>query len=515
METPSSALPAGTQLKSPTNVYNIIKVLGAGGFGITYLATVDIIAAGVPAKALVAIKEHFLSNDCDRDNATLSVSYSRPSASRVQNSLKDFIAEARRLQTIAGKHRGIVNVSEVFEANNTAYYVMEYLHGTSLNEYVKQHTGGLSAAEAMQIIIPVVDAVAFLHVNRITHLDIKPANIMLSKTADGALNPTLIDFGLSKHYNSDGSATATINTLGFSDGYSPVEQYIGISEFSPTADVYSLAATLLFCLTGSIPPKSNEISADVVNSLLPASMPKSLRRAISKATSMRIAERYANASQLYEALTGRKLQHSPLSTEIEDKKCTDQQECETTIANENSETDNTSVQVPDDDESTVVSIKSKKHEQKADLTTDLSDIDILTGKHDDKKTEKESRRKQTDTDSGGIHSQSENSNNGDKMRKWTMAIVIVLISAALGAGCWYWFFNGDNGDSESMAADAERYVQLEEEVNEAFQNHEYNPEAYNEAAYEFEEFKRKMSRRYNTPSLENEFESACREERNK
>ncbi len=503
METPTSALPAGTMLKSPSNVYNIIKTLGAGGFGITYLATVDITAAGVPAKALVAIKEHFLSNDCDRVGSSLSVSYSKPSASRVQNSLKDFIAEARRLQPIAGKHPDIVNVSEVFEANNTAYYVMEYLHGKSLKDYVSEHNSALSLAEAMQIIVPVIDAVAFLHVNRITHLDIKPANIMLSKKGDGKLIPTLIDFGLSKHYNSDGSATATVNMLGFSDGYSPVEQYIGITEFSPTADVYSLAATLLFCLTGQTPPKSNEVNASVIGSLLPASTPKSVRRAIIKAMSMRIADRYADASQLYEALTGRKLHYTPLSGETgEDKN-----------AGHNS---------PDDDEETELngSLKATGDDIVMVMTLDDNnagkdsgrsggkDESVSHGGHKDNRKKQKDEKDRSDDSRPGI---SDGSNG--RMRKVLTIIIILIVSIAIGVSIWYCFFYG-NGIPESMNADAERYVQLEYEVDETFRNHEYDPEAYAEAVKEFDDFKDEISTRYNTPLLKNEFESACRKERN-
>lgn len=495
-------------LKSPSNVYNIIKTLGAGGFGITYLATVDITAAGVPAKALVAIKEHFLSNDCDRDGSSLSVSYSRPSASRVQNSRKDFIAEARRLQPIAGKHPGIVNVSEVFEANNTAYYVMEYLHGKSLRDYVMEHNGALSVAEAMQIIVPLIDAVAFLHANHITHLDIKPANIMLSKKSDGKQIPTLIDFGLSKHYNSDGSATATINTLGFSDGYSPVEQYIGITEFSPTADVYSLAATLLFCLTGQTPPKSNEINASVIGSLLPASTPKSVRRTIIKAMSMRIADRYADASQLYEALTGRKLHYSSLSAETGDDKNAGHHSPADDEETELSASLKTAGANAVDDIATVITLHD---DDETEIDRGRSDRKEKSSSHSDRKDRRKIEKDKNDH-SGGSH-QAVPDGSAGRMHKALTITIILIVSIAIGAGVWYCFFHG-NGIPDSIKTDAERYVQLEYEVDETFSNREYDPEAYDETVKEFEEFKEEISTRYNTPRLKNEFESACRKERN-
>lgn len=111
--------------------------------------------------------------------------YSQPARDRVERSKKDFTGEARRLSSISGKHQGIVTVSEVFEANNTAYYAMEMLEGMSLKEYVDAH-GPLSEQATMQFMMPIIDAVAFLHRNRITHLDIKPQNIMLATDDDGA-----------------------------------------------------------------------------------------------------------------------------------------------------------------------------------------------------------------------------------------------------------------------------------------------------------------------------------------
>lgn len=289
-------------LRSPNHTYNIRSVLGSGGFGITYRATMQITSGtGMPVMAVVAIKEHFLSNDCERDSTTQSVSYSQPARDRVERSRRDFAGEAKRLQTIASGHANIVQVSEVFDANNTSYYVMEYLEGESLADYVKRH-GPLSEQETVGIMHPIIDAVSFLHRNRITHLDIKPANIMLSKDAEGKARPVLIDFGLSKHYNADGSATSTINLQGYSDGYAPVEQYVGISTFSPASDVYSLAATILFCLTGKTPPKSIELTHDAFLRIIPSTTSQRLVIMLEQCLSMSAADRPANASVILSAL---------------------------------------------------------------------------------------------------------------------------------------------------------------------------------------------------------------------
>lgn len=136
-----------------------------------------------------------------------------------------------------------------------------------MRAYVKKN-GKLGEEEMLELMRPIIDAVEFLHKHRMTHLDIKPDNIMLATGEDSRVRPTLIDFGLSKHYGKDGKPTSTINTLGCSDGYAPIEQYGGITTFSPSADVYALGATMLFCLTGKDPKKATEFRGVEKASLL-------------------------------------------------------------------------------------------------------------------------------------------------------------------------------------------------------------------------------------------------------
>ena len=296
----SYELQPGQRLDSGSNQYIIRSVLGSGGFGITYSASFSTTIGSLPVQVIVAIKEHFLKNDCARDDS-LAITYSKPASDRVENSLRTFISEARRLQSISGGHPNIVHVSEVFSANNTAYYVMEYIEGRSLAELVRE-TGPLSWQKTYELMKPIVGAVAYLHNNKITHLDIKPANIMLASEND-SVRPVLIDFGLSKHYNEDGTATSALNIQGYSDGFAPIEQYAGISTFSPMSDVYSLAATIIFCLTGKTPPSALQLDRETADKLIPGDVPPNVRHILLDALKMHPNERINNAGALISALS--------------------------------------------------------------------------------------------------------------------------------------------------------------------------------------------------------------------
>lgn len=261
-----NALKPGCVLNGEQEKYVVESVLGAGGFGITYEVSSEIVHKNIKVKARFALKEHFLSDFCERDEATGMVKYMASAGEKVENSIKDFIGEANRLIRIGKNHPNIVKVNEIFRANGTAYYVMEYLEGETLADCIKRK-GSLTEQETMMIMRPVMEAVAELHKSSLTHLDIKPENIMLTGN-DSGLRPVLIDFGLAKHYDKKGSPTSTINTLGCSHGYSPAEQYAGITVFSPTADIYALGATLFHCLTGNMPAKSTELKPGQLAGLL-------------------------------------------------------------------------------------------------------------------------------------------------------------------------------------------------------------------------------------------------------
>lgn len=303
MQNQTETLAPGTVIRGPERSYTILKVLGRGGFGITYLVSGKVRVGNIVVDVRFAMKEHFISSLCSRDGATKSVQFSAPVADQVGRSMKAFIKESRRLQSLGIEHPNVVRINEVFEANNTAYYVMEYIEGASLQDYVKKH-GPMSADAAKALLQPLIEAVATLHSNNIAHYDIKPANIMLSEEADGSLRPVLIDFGLAKHYDDAGHATSSIAAAGYSPGYAPLEQYAGISSFSPQCDVYALAATLYFCVTGRAPKAAQQLRSDEVRRDLEHILSPQDTDLMVRSLSIMVENRPADAGELSAALYG-------------------------------------------------------------------------------------------------------------------------------------------------------------------------------------------------------------------
>ena len=253
--------------------YQIVRFIGAGGFGCTYEAKHTLL------DSRVALKEFFVNDFCNRDEETGQVSIATQSKVELVGKLKKkFIEEARALFQM--HHPGIVRVIDIFEENGTAYYVMEYVDGQSLGDLVKQR-GCLPEAEAVGYIRQVAEALTYVHgLNRL-HLDIKPGNIMLN--AEG--KAILIDFGASKHYDDEtGENTSTL--LGVNTkGYAPVEQVNqSFTSFSPATDIYALGATLYKLLTGVTPPPSTILHAEEATlAPLPPSVSAATRKAVAAA----------------------------------------------------------------------------------------------------------------------------------------------------------------------------------------------------------------------------------------
>ena len=233
--------------------YRIIKKLGQGGFGITYLAENTLL------ESKVAIKEFFFKECCERDATTSHVTVPTfANRDTVERFKLKFVKEARTIFKL--NHPNIVHILDVFEENDTAYYVMEYIEGESLSDMVTRR-GAIPEAEALGYVKEVAKALMYIHGKHINHLDIKPGNLMRRKE-DGRI--IVIDFGVAKQYDLATSQGTTTTPVGITCGYSPAEQYRknGVQTFSPQSDGYALAATLFKLLTGNTPPEAMEIMDD-------------------------------------------------------------------------------------------------------------------------------------------------------------------------------------------------------------------------------------------------------------
>lgn len=292
-------LQPGTILVSEKRSYKVAGELGAGGYGVTYLAKGKVRVENVTVEATFAIKELFPCEFSRRVGQAVVPDPDR--VAEFARSKADFILEATRLQNISTGHENIVRVNEIFEANGTAYYVMQHIDGQTIYDYIGQN-GPVTAAKAMEMLLPVFDAIEYLHQNRINHFDIKPDNIMLQRTDEG-VNPILIDFGLSIHFKQNGDKTTPKSFFGLSEGYAPIEQYAEIKDFSPASDVYSLAATLVFMLTGEAPAPAPALRIQELRNRLSGVAPDHVAEAICRAMAKSDDQRTPTVNRFREELT--------------------------------------------------------------------------------------------------------------------------------------------------------------------------------------------------------------------
>ncbi len=281
-------LQSGTTLQN--GEYTIEKKLGQGGFGITYLA----FSKGLQCK--LAIKEFFLSSNCMRQTGDVSVHIHSLSLDDFAGFKNRFLSEA---QTLAQFDRipNIVHVKSVFEENNTAYYVMDYLQGETLAQLVKRK-GKLSYEEAMNFMGQLCDATEAIHLKGIIHRDINPSNIII--TPDN--KAVLIDFGTAKEYiQGNTRSTQAIIT----PGYAPEEQYSTKREKGKYTDIYAIGATMYYCLTGEVPTESIDRRSIAIKEpkTLNASIPNNVNNAILKAMSIEVADRYQRVDDFFKTLT--------------------------------------------------------------------------------------------------------------------------------------------------------------------------------------------------------------------
>ena len=240
-----SALGMALKTGATMHEYRIDGVLGEGGFGITYLAT------DVHLNANVAIKEYLPQDIVFRAaDGTVSPMASEHLA-RYKQGLESFLVEARTLASF--RHRAIVRVARFFEANHTAYMVLEVEKGEPLKTWWPQHKP-VPEKTLVELLLPLLDGLAAVHKAGFLHRDIKPDNIQV-RDSDGSL--VLLDFGSAGQT----AAVASHGLVVVTPGYAPLEQY-GLGEQGPWTDLYALGATLYWAVAGKKPPDAETRKTD-------------------------------------------------------------------------------------------------------------------------------------------------------------------------------------------------------------------------------------------------------------
>lgn len=284
------AIEKNHQLQSGTILdgrYEIGSALGEGGFGITYSGT------NVNTGEHVAIKEFFSRDYMGRasDGTGRTVITADSSEKRFLSERRRFLREARILKDFKDEP-GIVSVLDYFEENDTAYIVMQFIEGTTLQKYVEKH-GRMDPMDAFERFRPLLQSLKRLHAAGVVHRDISPDNIMVNSA--GSL--ILIDFGSAKDLRSTTQTTATT----YKNGYAPPEQYRFNDAPSPAIDIYGLCATMYYCLTGNVPVPS--VQRAIYDELIPLNtaapaVPDQICDMIARGMSVRAEDRQNNVGEL-------------------------------------------------------------------------------------------------------------------------------------------------------------------------------------------------------------------------
>lgn len=274
--------------------YTIEKVLGQGGFGITYLGMDEL------HKKKVAIKEFFPQGIVTRnieyeDTVTVTLVGEKENYDKGK---ERFLKEAQTMAMFS-KDKGIVKALDFFEINNTAYIVMEYLEGVTLKQYLRENKR-IAAEDLVELLVPLIEALDEIHSQGLIHRDISPDNIMV--LPDGRIK--LMDFGAARDYTEFGEKSLSIV---LKPGYAPPEQYQTHGVQGPWTDIYALCATMYKCITGENPPDAiDRLVDDHLKKISAFRIPvlPQIEEAIIKGMSVAAKDRYQNVGDFCEDLYG-------------------------------------------------------------------------------------------------------------------------------------------------------------------------------------------------------------------
>lgn len=296
IESPSNRSMSNTRCLKPSVIlkerYKIEEVIGAGGFGITYRAWDPLL------QSYVAIKEYYPSGIATRsaDSSKVCVPVGQEQREYHRGRIR-FLKEAQDVARFQSEPN-IVSIYDYLEENDTAYMVMEYLHGCTLKQYIREHGGRLDTDHILHICLSVLDALAVVHKAGMIHRDISPENIFICED----LTVKLIDFGAAKQVYLDGEQTMSVV---LKPGYAPPEQYAKKDKQGPWTDIYALGATLYFAATGEKPEESfGRVLEDTIKPVCEVNpeIPRAMSQVIMRAMSVKIEDRYQTVEAMREAL---------------------------------------------------------------------------------------------------------------------------------------------------------------------------------------------------------------------
>ena len=296
IESPSNRSMSNTRCLKPGVIlkerYKIEEVIGAGGFGITYRAWDPLL------QSYVAIKEYYPSGIATRsaDSSKVCVPVGQEQREYHRGRIR-FLKEAQDVARFQSEPN-IVSIYDYLEENDTAYMVMEYLHGCTLKQYIREQGGRLDTDHILHICLSVLDALAVVHKAGMIHRDISPENIFICED----LTVKLIDFGAAKQVYLDGEQTMSVV---LKPGYAPPEQYAKKDKQGPWTDIYALGATLYFAATGEKPEESfGRVLEDTIKPVCEVNpeIPRAMSQVIMRAMSVKIEDRYQTVEAMREAL---------------------------------------------------------------------------------------------------------------------------------------------------------------------------------------------------------------------
>lgn len=291
--TESARYPAALPMQTLLNgKYTVGLVLGVGGFSITYLAWDEVL--NIP----VAIKEFVPAGLTTRGADQLTLYPSKPD--EFQFGKERFLQEARTLAQL--NHYNIVRVRDFFEAHGTAYFIMDYYEGQTLEEFMQRSGGRMSEQAVMSLFIPLLDGLREAHRKGVLHRDIKPANIYLARLDTGNVRPILLDFGAARF--AIGERSKSISMI-VTPGYAPYEQYQTKGDLGEWTDVYGAAATMYHAATGVQPPAApDRFFQDELQNPAQFGLSEKFCSIVLKGLQLRPADRFPNIGALQDALLG-------------------------------------------------------------------------------------------------------------------------------------------------------------------------------------------------------------------